>query len=598
MSKQFKAAREFTVVCHICTNRSLDLTASEETRWFDPLLSEKGLEFSDRPGEFDRLWRAFMTARATLGLVLVALQCGIFFLAAPQSSTPLLISAAYLVVAVAVRVLTPPQQLGNTLDAQWIRTVGVDVLVFASLQMLQSNTINYAPLFALPVLMASVLGSLLMALGSAACVTLLLFAYAGWMAIHTPWDATSHFLQAALAGTGCFVISFVASQLAIRLTSIELKAQRSQLAAAIQSQVNELVIESLTEGILVVDEHHRVRAANPAAHMLLDTPDEPVRMPLDLATQPGWHSLMNLVTASFTSQGAQQKNITIHHEGQGPRQLLVHTQLTAPLDKDAAGLCVVFMQDQREMQARMRTEKLASMGRMSAAVAHEIRNPLAAIVQANALLAEDLSDPVQKRLTGMVQQNAHRLEKIVGDILNLSHSQKSNEMGRWVNLNEAIPRICRDWQNQNTHPEDMQVELPPSEHWVWFEPEYMHRILVNLLDNAHRYASHHGACIQVSADVARSPQTGVNMRVWSDSGPLEPSVEQHLFEPFFSSEIRSSGLGLYICRELCDSLDATITYHRSMHMMNGQSTDGNEFCITFKIKPTHRVNASLHVRAK
>ena len=82
-----------------------------------------------------------------------------------------------------------------------------------------------------------------------------------------------------------------------------------------------------------------------------------------------------------------------------PRRVHVRTRLTASHDSQSDSLCVMFLEDLREMEARLRTEKLAAMGRMSAAVAHEIRNPLAAITQANALLEEDLSDPAQKQLS-------------------------------------------------------------------------------------------------------------------------------------------------------------------------------------------------------
>ncbi len=561
-------------------------TQAEASTWFGSPTQALSLEYNDKPAEFERLWRAFMTARATLGLVLLLLQSGIYFLATPQSSTPLLICAAYLTAALAVRVMPSPQNLGNTVDAQWIRTVGVDMLAFAALQTLQNSSINYAPLFALPVLMVSILGSLLLAMAAAAGVTLLLFAYAAWMSLHTPLDATAHFFQAALTGAGCFAISFIANQLAMRLASVELKAQRSQLAAAVQRQVNELVIESLTEGVLVIDEHHLARAANPAAYLLLGAPNEPAHMPLDLTTRPGWQGLLNVVSMSFAGQTTQQVDLTISHEGQGPRRLQVRTRLTAPLEQDTQGLCVVFLQDQREMQARMRTEKLASMGRMSAAVAHEIRNPLAAIVQANALLAEDLIDPIQKQLSEMVQQNAQRLEKIVHDILHLSNSpaKAGQQIGVLMDLIEAVVRICRDWQMQECSAHDLLVTMPEHTHLIWFEPEHLRRIMVNLLDNAQRYASQQSESIQVSTDIASKgmPQLEISMKVWSDGGPLEPSVEQHLFEPFFSSESRSSGLGLYICRELCDSHGASITYDRTSRQMNGLLVAGNEFRITFK----------------
>jgi two-component system sensor histidine kinase PilS (NtrC family) len=88
--------------------------------------------------------------------------------------------------------------------------------------------------------------------------------------------------------------------------------------------------------------------------------------------------------------------VILRHAGAGPQRVLLRTRMTAT-DESAERLCVVFLQDQRELEARMRTEKLVSMGRMSTAVAHEIRNPLAAIVQANALLDEDISDPRLKR---------------------------------------------------------------------------------------------------------------------------------------------------------------------------------------------------------
>jgi two-component system sensor histidine kinase PilS (NtrC family) len=102
-----------------------------------------------------------------------------------------------------------------------------------------------------------------------------------------------------------------------------------------------------------------------------------------------------------------------------------------------------------------------------------------------------------------------------------------------------------------------------------------------LLDNAARYATQRPGAIQVQCAVVDEQQVSVS--VWSDGAPMEQTVERHLFEPFFSSESRSSGLGLYICRELCDRHGASITYQRSARAVNGEDTDGNEFLITLQL---------------
>lgn len=539
--------------------------------------------------EFERVWRGFMTARVTLGLTLVLVQGGIFFLAPAQGGASLLICLAYLVAAAVVRLKARPQQLGNTFDAQWLRTVGVDVLTFAALQMLQNSAINYTPLLALPVLMTSILGTRMLAMGAAAGVTLLLFAYAAWLSIQTQADFSAHLVQAALTGAGCFAISFIASQMATGLASVARSAQRSQLAATVQKQVNELVIESLSDGIMVVDERGQLRSANPAARLLLGNLRQSTTLGLDLNARPGWQGLARLIASSFTTGQAQQSDIDICHQGQGQRCLWVRTQLTAPVEDDAQGLCVVFMQDQREVQARIRAEKLASMGRMSAAVAHEIRNPLAAITQANALLAEDLHDPAQQRLVGMVQQNAQRLEKIVRDVLHLAHAPSADpaEPALLQNLPDTTRRICNDWTQHHALADTVLLNLPADPTDVLFDPEHLRRVLINLLDNARRYASGQVAGIQVdmlSPDAGASP-TAARLRVWSDGAPLDPSVEQHLFEPFFSSESRSSGLGLYISRELCESHGATMAYERNTRTVRGSITEGNEFSVIFKPVP-------------
>lgn len=550
--------------------------------WFETVLPEPGSDASAKPQEFERLWRGFMTARVALGFGLLFFQGIVYALGSARAGNLILICAAYCVVALGVRLMARPHSPGNAFNAQWIAIGGVDILAFAVLQIAQGNGINYAPLFVLPVLMAAVLGSLLLAMAGSAGVTLLLFAYAAWLSFEVPADTASHFMQAALTGAGCFAIAFLANQVAIRLADVELLAKRSQLAERVQRRVNELVIESLTDGILVLDSRSIVRAANPAARQLLGAQNAPGVKSFSLAAIVGWHELVNLMELSFSDKTARQADVTIHHVGQGPRRVRVRTQLTAAPGDDGETLCVMFMQDQREIEARMRADRLASMGRMSAAVAHEIRNPLAAIAQANALLDEDLLEPRHKRLTQMVQQNARRLERIVEEVLDISRVQQGENalVSSVLELSGETARICHDWQQQTGSAERLRLDLPAQRIQVRFESEHLRRILVNLLDNALRYSDGQAGSIEVS--VGRSKSGPGTLRVWSNGQPMDQSVERHLFEPFFSSESRSSGLGLYICRELCEEQGAAIAYLRTPRQVNGNVFEGNEFRVTFQ----------------
>jgi len=560
------------------------MQATDEVHsWFGPSLLDTDLEPSDHAlPELSRLWRGFMTARVTIGLVLLLLQGVLYGIGQVSNLWLLVVCFGYFASALVVRIGLRPRRLGRTFDLQWVAVIGVDVLVFATLQFLQGSSINYTPLFALPVLLASVLGSLLLAMGTAAGVTLMLLLQALRLSLQTHGDVTPHFIQSALTGAGTFVIAFLSHQLSTRLASEGQRARRSQSAARIQQQVNDLVIESLSDGILVFDARGTVHAANPAARQLLQSDTQPLdKIPFTLSDESAWQPLVDLTQQSFAYRGMQQADVNIQHVGQGPRHLRVRTRLTATRGGGAKNLCVVFLQDQREMEARMRTEKLASMGRMSAAMAHEIRNPLAAIVQANALLEEDLGDPRLTQLTGLVQQNARRLERIVEDILDISRVHKRGQVQtqppETLVLDETVTRICLDWTQQTQSQSLLHLDLAAALRPVDFAPDHLRRVLVNLLDNARRYASGQAESIQVATQA--SARGEISLAVWSDGPPMEPSVERHLFEPFFSSESRSSGLGLFICRELCERHGATIAFQRVQRMARGVRMEGNEFFV-------------------
>ena len=535
-------------------------------------------ELDATPDSFERLWRVFMTARVTIAAVLVVLQASIYALGQATTRHAAMICVSYLLATLVVRVFARPNPPRRTVNLQWLVTVGVDVAAFSALEFVQAGVMNYTPLFALPVLLASVLGPMRLAFGTAASVSLVLLVSAWWTATQTAGDMNARFLQAALSGSGFFLVALLANQLAMRLSREEDRARTSHAAASMQNTVNQLVIEGLAEGVLVVDEHGTVRSINRATGRLLATSDGARNALFVLTREKAWQPLVALMTLTFVSQSPQEAEISLDYPAAGIRRLHVRTRLARARDGSGENLCVMFLDDLRVMEARLRTEKLAAMGRMSAAVAHEIRNPLAAISQANALLDEDLNDPSHKQLTAMIRQNSLRLASIVDEVLNVSraHQQLPDPETMTLMLDEAVLKAAGDWVVQHKASPRVQVSTDATHAAVWFEAEHLRRLMINLLDNALRYASASPAAIRVETQMLSPAQS--RLSVWSDGAPLETTVQTHLFEPFFSSESRSSGLGLYICRELCERYGAVIGYQRA----NRSGLAGNEFFVMLK----------------
>jgi two-component system sensor histidine kinase PilS (NtrC family) len=576
-----------------------------DSTWIEPTTRFLEQQFPDgrmgpRPA-FQRIYRAFVAARAVLGVLLVLSQVSLMlFASVPPRLSALVLSIGYAAVATTQWLLpgkvAVPAMQGRLRHSEWVATIGMDVVVFAGLHWLSGAAPGYAAPFVLPVLMAGVLTARLPAMAVAAGVSILLMGSAALEVVRGS-EGTVLITQTGLVAAGFFMIAVLAGELAGRLAREELAARSTLAMARQQAQLNRLVIEEMQEGVLVVDRGGRVRAANPAAMALLQTARaNRASAPFLLRGVAAWEPLVAAVERAF-SEGTWPvggRDVTLQfdaREGEGPSARTLRLRMRFTRRRQASAieeLCVMFVEDVRAVEARARQEKLAAMGRVSAGIAHEIRNPLAAIAQANALLSEDMPDPAQRRLTQMVSDNVGRLKRIVDDVLEVAPGERQE--APVIDLPGLVAAICADWARTASLPADatnpLEVDMGREPAGVRFDPDHLRRVLVNLLDNGLR----HGTRTPGAVRVRLRPQgsAGLALSVASDGPRIASDVEPYLFEPFFSTRSRGTGLGLYICRELCERYGATIEYRPR----NPDKRHRNVFQITMPRLPPPAGSAS------
>ena len=520
-----------------------------------------------------RILRTYIASRAALGLALVLVPWLSSLMGARTPLPLLVLCLVYAGQAVSLWLLHDPTNHGQRPDRlqprQWVWTIGVDLLAFSLLRLLDpQGQLNYAALLVLPVLMAGVLTQRRVALATAAGVTLMLLLGVWPAALLDGGDVLLQLSQAGLAGAGMFFITLLATELSQRLAGEERAGRSSREVARQQTLLNRLVIEEMAEGVLVLDRRGRIRTINPAARSLLGQSGLTLELPTALNALPGLLPLQQALEQAYLqgSWPAAARSISLPLADGEERVLQVRAGFTRRSgigadDTPPEDICVLFLEDTRHVQARARQDKLAAMGRMSAGIAHEIRNPLAAISQANALLLEDALLPPHRQLARIVADNVRRLKRIVDDVLAVA----PGPVGPAVVVDAAteVAQICADWRQAappDTHAaERLQCDLPGQDLPVLFDSEHLRRVLVNLLDNAARHASPAPDAMQLRLLAGPAPGT-VRLTLASDGPAIPAEVERHLFEPFFSTRSRGSGLGLYICRELCERNGASLDF--------------------------------------
>jgi two-component system, NtrC family, sensor histidine kinase PilS len=569
------------------------------------------------PTAFQRLYRVFLGARAAVGLALIVAQLVAWAFGVRPPAWVVVLCVLYAAVALvmwwAPRRLpqAAPQAMSHMRSPQWLATIGADIVCFSALHLVsRSSSFNYVALLVLPVLMAGVMTPRLQALATAALVAICLLTVS-WLSVLGGADAATLMAEAGLAGMGMFIIAALAGELAGRLAREQLNSKGSLELARQQAQLNRLVIEEMQDGVLVVDRMGRVRAANPAARRLLAPIGISRPAPFQLRGVKAWEAVVRTVERAFTDAVWPEagRDVMLNFEPAAPsetaaqvtqRTLRVRIRFTRRRDVKVGEapeeFCVLLLEDVRSMQARIRQEKLAAMGRVSAGIAHEIRNPLAAISQANALLAEDAVTATQQQLTRMVADNVERLKRIVEDVMEVAPGLIQD--ARVIDVNAQVATVCSDWARSGEvtlgDRSVLKVDLPTEPLGAVFDGEHLRRVLINLLDNALRHGSQSSGAVHLRLAAINDHQ--VQLSVSSDGAPIEPDVERYLFEPFFSTRSRGTGLGLYICRELCERYGASIDYQlRAPHA--GATANRNEFLVVMRRQVLADAEAGLRFSA-
>jgi len=382
--------------------------------------------------------------------------------------------------------------------------------------------------------------------------------------VQLTWELPqTNYPQAGFLGISFFAAAFISDSLATRAQQSEALAEQRAIDLEKVSRLNNHIVQRLQSGIIVLDNALNILLINEAATNLLnirgDTSDRSLR---DISAE-----LSEYIHLWMNDQSP--RIMTLQPESGG---IAIQASFSR-LELDETSEILVFVEDVSVLRQRAQQLKLASLGRLTASIAHEIRNPLGAISHAGQLLSEShaLSDE-ESRLTKIIGEHSDRVNNIIENVMNISRRDQTRL--QTVELDDWLKMFIEEFrQRKNLNIKDIEFKLKKKNE-VQMDSQQLHQVLWNLCENGIRYSTR-PPLLKIISDL--DPDTKRPFITVTDNGPgiAEQELDK-LYEPFFTTRSTGSGLGLYIARELCEANQAAL---------NLQSNSGEGCC--FRIMFSH-----------
>ncbi len=362
------------------------------------------------------------------------------------------------------------------------------------------------------------------------------------------------YLEAGLLGVVYFSLAALVHLLALRLRATEQLAARRKVDVDDLSQLNDYVIQRLSTGVLVIDGERRIRLLNAAArHLLKGSQAKPGKLLMRVAPP-----LLDWLDGAIAGKPSKHPSIELYGRRLRPAlHLLGEGRPTGAL---------IYLRDEQELLRQAQEVNLASLGRLSASVAHNIRNPLAAVAHASQLLAESSHlDAEDQQLLTIIRRNAQRLNEIVNSVLELSHRHRAEPQK--IPLKPWLEEVCRNYRDSHQLPDlTLELELPQADAVVEADPRHLHQILNNLCDNALEHGKDGEGRCQMRWTLETDAATQALQLRLCDTGRGVPLAQQQaIFEPFFTTASAGTGLGLYAARALAEANGLRLEYSDRSH---------------------------------